>query len=37
MIPQNLEIIRRLESGKSRREVVASYINESSTVNGIKK
>jgi hypothetical protein len=37
MIPQNLEIITRLESGKSQREVVASYNNESSTVTDIKE
>jgi len=37
MIPQNLEIIRRLEIGKSQREVGASYNIESSTVNGIKE
>jgi len=33
MIPQKLEIIRRLESGKSQKEVAASYSIESSTVN----
>jgi DNA-binding CsgD family transcriptional regulator len=37
MIPQNLEIIRRLEIGKSQREVGASYNIESSTVNGIRE
>jgi DNA-binding NarL/FixJ family response regulator len=37
MIPQKLEIIRRLENGKSQKEVVASYNIESSTVNDIKE
>jgi len=35
MIPQELEIIRRLESGKSQKEVVASYNIDSSTVDDI--
>jgi hypothetical protein len=36
-IPQKIEIIRRLESGKSKRGVVASCIIGSLTVYGIKK
>jgi hypothetical protein len=36
-IPQQLEIIRRLYSGRSRREVMASYSGESSTIYDIKK
>jgi len=32
MIPHKLEIIRRLESGKNQREVVATYNTGSSTV-----
>jgi hypothetical protein len=37
MIAQKFEVIRRLESGKSQREVVASYNIESSTVNDIRE
>jgi len=37
MIPQKLEIIRRLQSGQSQIEVVASYNIESSTANDTKE
>lgn len=36
-VPQKLEIIGRLESDKSQKEVVASYNTESSTINNIKE
>jgi hypothetical protein len=36
MIPQELQIIRRLESGKSQIEVLASYAIGSSTVSDVK-
>jgi hypothetical protein len=36
-VPQKLEIIGRLESDKSQKEVVASYNTESSTINDIKE
>jgi hypothetical protein len=37
MIPQKLEIIRRHDSGKRQREVVASYDTGSSSIYYIKK
>jgi hypothetical protein len=36
MIPQNLEIIRRLESGKSQNVVLTSYNTGSSTVYDVQ-
>jgi hypothetical protein len=37
MIPQKLEITKRLESGESRSVVMASYKTGSSTMSGVKK
>jgi hypothetical protein len=37
MIPQKHYIIRRLENGKSQKDVVVAYNTESSTVNDIKE
>jgi hypothetical protein len=37
MIPQKLEIIVRLESGKSQKEVLASYNSRLSTIYDTKK
>jgi hypothetical protein len=37
MIPQKLEIIKRLESGKSQQEVIASYGIRSSTMCDVEK
>jgi hypothetical protein len=37
MIPQKLEIIRRLESGESHRKFMASYSMGSSTIYDIRK
>ena len=37
MMPQKLNIIRRFESGKRQREVMASYNMGSSTIYDIKR
>jgi len=37
MISQKFEIIRKLESGKSQKEVITSYKSASSTIYDTKK